>query len=76
MSKEDGGSPLICPLKTDPKKYVQVAIVSWGIKCGSDLYSEFITTVSCMYVLELMNNLYYCTIWTTLFTNISNRNDL
>ncbi|NP_001166254.1 serine protease homolog 90 isoform X1 [Nasonia vitripennis] len=33
----DGGSPLICPLKADPKRYVQVGIVSWGIGCGSDV---------------------------------------
>ncbi|XP_043242993.1 prophage side tail fiber protein homolog StfR-like isoform X2 [Amphibalanus amphitrite] len=30
----DGGSPLICPLLSDPTKYVQVGIVAWGIGCG------------------------------------------
>ena len=33
----DGGGPLICPLRADIKRYVQVGIVSWGIGCGSDL---------------------------------------
>ncbi|CAB0039454.1 unnamed protein product [Trichogramma brassicae] len=30
----DGGSPLVCPLRSDPRIYVQVGIVSWGIDCG------------------------------------------
>ncbi|XP_043201698.1 uncharacterized protein LOC122370294 [Amphibalanus amphitrite] len=32
----DGGSPLACPSKEDPSKYVQVGIVAWGIGCGED----------------------------------------
>ncbi|XP_011495102.1 PREDICTED: tryptase-2-like [Ceratosolen solmsi marchali] len=32
--KGDGGSPLICPIKNDPKRYVQAGIVAWGIGCG------------------------------------------
>ncbi|XP_037074410.1 fibroin heavy chain-like [Pollicipes pollicipes] len=32
--KGDGGSPLVCPSKTDPNKYVQAGIVAWGIGCG------------------------------------------
>jgi len=32
--KGDGGSPLVCPLKSDPDTYVQVGIVAWGIGCG------------------------------------------
>ncbi|KAK2585982.1 hypothetical protein KPH14_010556 [Odynerus spinipes] len=34
--KGDGGSPLVCPLKNDPKRYVQAGIVAWGIGCGED----------------------------------------
>lgn len=30
----DGGSPLVCPLPFDSKRYVQVGIVAWGIACG------------------------------------------
>lgn len=30
----DGGSPLICPVQGDPKRFYQVGIVSWGIGCG------------------------------------------
>ncbi|XP_037094074.1 putative lysozyme-like protein [Pollicipes pollicipes] len=30
----DGGSPLACPSKADPNKYVQAGIVAWGIGCG------------------------------------------
>jgi len=30
----DGGGPLVCPLKQDPQRYVQVGIVAWGIGCG------------------------------------------
>ncbi|XP_046748894.1 phenoloxidase-activating factor 2 isoform X2 [Diprion similis] len=32
--KGDGGSPLVCPLKSDPTRYVQAGIVAWGIGCG------------------------------------------
>lgn len=30
----DGGGPLVCPLISDPSRYVQVGIVAWGIGCG------------------------------------------
>lgn len=33
--KGDGGSPLVCPIKTDPNRYYQAGIVAWGIGCGS-----------------------------------------
>ena len=32
----DGGSPLVCPSKSDSYNYVQAGIVSWGIGCGND----------------------------------------
>ncbi|KAH0950194.1 hypothetical protein HN011_004072 [Eciton burchellii] len=32
--KGDGGSPLVCPLRNDPKRYVQAGIVAWGLGCG------------------------------------------
>ncbi|XP_018400213.1 PREDICTED: serine protease 44-like isoform X2 [Cyphomyrmex costatus] len=32
--KGDGGSPLVCPLRNDPARYVQAGIVSWGLGCG------------------------------------------
>lgn len=32
--KGDGGSPLVCPLRNDPSRYVQAGIVAWGIGCG------------------------------------------
>lgn len=32
----DGGSPLVCPLKNDPKRYVQAGIVAWGLGCGEN----------------------------------------
>ena len=32
----DGGSPLVCPIKNDPLRYIQVGIVSWGIGCGTN----------------------------------------
>ncbi|XP_076177067.1 phenoloxidase-activating factor 2 isoform X2 [Ptiloglossa arizonensis] len=34
--KGDGGSPLVCPSKTDPTRYMQAGIVAWGIGCGED----------------------------------------
>ncbi|XP_054009337.1 phenoloxidase-activating factor 2-like isoform X2 [Hylaeus anthracinus] len=34
--KGDGGSPLVCPSRNDPSKYVQAGIVAWGIGCGED----------------------------------------
>lgn len=34
--KGDGGSPLVCPVKNDPTRYVQAGIVAWGIGCGED----------------------------------------
>lgn len=32
--KGDGGSPLVCPIKGQTERYVQVGIVAWGIGCG------------------------------------------
>ncbi|XP_063989685.1 phenoloxidase-activating factor 2-like isoform X1 [Diachasmimorpha longicaudata] len=32
----DGGSPLVCPLRSDPSRYVQAGIVAWGIGCGEN----------------------------------------
>lgn len=34
--KGDGGSPLVCPLRNDPKRYVQAGIVAWGLGCGEN----------------------------------------
>jgi secreted trypsin-like serine protease len=34
--KGDGGSPLVCPSKSDPNQYEQAGIVAWGIGCGED----------------------------------------
>jgi len=34
--KGDGGSPLVCPSKYDPRSYVQAGIVAWGVGCGED----------------------------------------
>ncbi|EDW89715.2 phenoloxidase-activating factor 2 [Drosophila yakuba] len=33
--KGDGGSPLACPLQSDPYRYEQVGIVNYGLGCGS-----------------------------------------
>lgn len=30
----DGGSPLVCPMKSDSTRYAQAGIVAWGIGCG------------------------------------------
>ncbi|KAK4882792.1 hypothetical protein RN001_006111 [Aquatica leii] len=30
----DGGSPLVCPDPSNPKRYYQAGIVAWGIGCG------------------------------------------
>ena len=34
--KGDGGSPLVCPSKIEPSRYVQAGIVAWGIGCGEN----------------------------------------
>jgi len=31
----DGGGPLVCPKKSNPKQFVQTGITSWGIECGT-----------------------------------------
>lgn len=41
----DGGGPLACPLKSDPKRMVQVGVVAWGIGCG-DGYPTVMTSVN------------------------------
>ena len=32
----DGGSPLVCPVKNDPSRFMQAGIVAWGIGCGEN----------------------------------------
>jgi kallikrein len=32
----DGGSPLVCPDRKNPNRYLQVGIVAWGIGCGEN----------------------------------------
>ncbi|KAH8334500.1 hypothetical protein KR059_010820, partial [Drosophila kikkawai] len=32
--KGDGGSPLACPLRSDPSRFEQAGIVNWGMGCG------------------------------------------
>lgn len=34
--KGDGGSPLVCPSQSDPKRFYQAGIVAWGIGCGEN----------------------------------------
>nr|XP_018901507.1 PREDICTED: trypsin-7-like [Bemisia tabaci] len=34
--KGDGGSPLVCPIRSRPGYYAQAGIVAWGIGCGED----------------------------------------
>jgi len=34
--KGDGGSPLVCPRKSDPSRFDQAGIVAWGIGCSND----------------------------------------
>ncbi|XP_011693341.1 PREDICTED: serine protease 42-like isoform X2 [Wasmannia auropunctata] len=34
--KGDGGSPLVCPVKNDPTRFVQAGIVAWGLGCGEN----------------------------------------
>lgn len=34
--KGDGGSPLVCPIESEPNRYMQSGIVAWGIGCGTD----------------------------------------
>lgn len=31
---EDEGSPLVCPMQTDPDRYYQAGMVSTGVNCG------------------------------------------
>jgi len=33
--KGDGGTPLVCPLKSDRSRYFQMGITSWGIGCNT-----------------------------------------
>lgn len=37
----DGGSPLICPLRDQPGRYVQAGIVAWGIGKRRCLLKQF-----------------------------------
>ena len=30
----DGGGPLMCPLASEPRRMIQVGVVSWGLDCG------------------------------------------
>lgn len=43
--KGDGGGPLVCPMKHNPDRYVQVGVVAWGIGCGQPIPGVY-TSVS------------------------------
>nr|XP_016025100.2 phenoloxidase-activating factor 2 [Drosophila simulans] len=45
--KGDGGSPLACPLQSDPNRYEQVGIVNYGLGCGTTIPAVY-TDVSKM----------------------------
>eukprot|EP00088_Acartia_fossae_P056814 TRINITY_DN661_c0_g1_i1.p1 TRINITY_DN661_c0_g1~~TRINITY_DN661_c0_g1_i1.p1 ORF type:complete len:605 (+),score=163.65 TRINITY_DN661_c0_g1_i1:52-1866(+) len=55
----DGGGPLVCPLKHDPERYVQVGIVAWGIGCGEGIPGVYtsLTALGCWIDYELKCNL-------------------
>lgn len=36
MCTGDGGSPLVCPGRSNPERYYQVGIVAWGLGCGTE----------------------------------------
>ncbi|XP_060839761.1 phenoloxidase-activating factor 2-like isoform X2 [Rhopalosiphum padi] len=38
----DGGSPLICPLKNNPKQYHQAGIVAWGVGCNNEIPGVYV----------------------------------
>lgn len=38
----DGGSALVCPMKNQTDRFVQVGIVSWGIGCGAEIPDVFV----------------------------------
>ncbi|KAK7582236.1 hypothetical protein V9T40_013681 [Parthenolecanium corni] len=39
--KGDGGGPLVCPLRSNPNKYVQVGVIAGGLKCTSPFPSLY-----------------------------------
>jgi len=45
----DGGGPLICPMKHQKDRYVQVGIVAWGIGCGTEVPGVYtsLTKIGC-----------------------------
>ncbi|KAH8248905.1 hypothetical protein KR032_004113, partial [Drosophila birchii] len=42
----DGGSPLACPLPSDPTRFEQVGIVNWGVGCGVESTPAVYTDVA------------------------------
>ncbi|KAK7582252.1 hypothetical protein V9T40_013697 [Parthenolecanium corni] len=46
--KGDGGGPLVCPLRSNPNKYVQVGVIAGGLNCTSPFPS--------LYASLLLNN--------------------
>jgi len=55
----DGGGPLVCPLKHDPERFVQVGIVAWGIGCGQGVPGVYtsLSAIGCWIDYELKCNL-------------------
>lgn len=41
MLQGDGGGPLACALRSNPNRYVQVGIVSWGIGCANGIPAAY-----------------------------------
>jgi len=57
----DGGGPLMCPLGNEPRRMIQVGVVSWGLGCGQvavpGVYADLIRPESNTWVVDNVNRL-------------------
>ncbi|KAH8263050.1 hypothetical protein KR044_003691 [Drosophila immigrans] len=56
----DGGAPLVCPIKDQPNRYYQAGLVAWGVSCGLENVPAGYTSVAYLmpWIIQELNKLH------------------